>query len=230
MFQRIRCPGRAFVVGDLHGCLPALRRALHKVDFSPEQGDRLLSVGDLIDRGPQSLACLRLLGMPWFHAVMGNHERLLLDGLTDPDPAAMALWQYNGGHWWHTLSLPQQQWVRGWLPRLEALPLALECVIQGGACVGLVHADPVLLSWPALLGCLRHDPPPALCQRLVWQRTRLDQVMAEPGYQPWVEGVALVCLDHTPVPAPLKRGNLLWLDTGAYLGGPLSLLPVSDWL
>lgn len=53
MFQRIRCPGRAFVVGDLRGCLPALRRALHKVDFSPEQGDRLLSAGDLIDRGPR---------------------------------------------------------------------------------------------------------------------------------------------------------------------------------
>lgn len=53
--------------------------------------------------------------------------------------------------------------------------------------------------------------------------------MTDPHYQPWVQGVDLLCLGHTPLPAPMKRGNLLWLDTGAFLGGPLSVLAVADW-
>lgn len=230
MFHRIRCLGRAFVMGDLHGCLPALRRALQQVDFAPGRGDLLLSVGDLIDRGPQSLACLRLLTRPWFHAVMGNHERMLLDALLGADTAAMALWQYNGGGWYRGLSSAQRLWLTAWLPRLRDLPLALECQLHSGQRIGLVHADPVLSDWSALRSCLQQDPPTELCQQLLWQRARVQRALTEPDYQPRIQGVDLVCLGHTPLPAPLKRGNLLWLDTGAYLGGPLSLLAVDDWV
>ncbi|WP_409423013.1 metallophosphoesterase [Pseudaeromonas sp. ZJS20] len=230
MYGTFQCPGRAFVVGDLHGCLPALRRALHRVDFTPDRGDLLLSVGDLVDRGPNSLACLQLLTCPWFHAVMGNHERMLLDALRGYDPAAMALWQYNGGTWWRALSAAQRRNLLAWLPRIAALPLALECRLADGARVGLVHGDPVVLTWPELRRKLLTQPDPDFCQQLLWQRNRLRRVMAEPDYQPRMQGLDLLCLGHTPLPAPLKRGNLLWLDTGAYLGGPLSLLPVRDWL
>ena len=70
--------GRDFVVGDIHGMFPALRELLARAGFD-EECDRLFSVGDLIDRGPRSREALEWLAQPWFHAVRGNHEQLLLD-------------------------------------------------------------------------------------------------------------------------------------------------------
>ena len=46
--------------GDIHGCLEQLRRKLWHCRFDPWR-DLLISVGDVIDRGPQSLRCLQLL-------------------------------------------------------------------------------------------------------------------------------------------------------------------------
>src|SRR5258706_5182448 len=68
--------GRDLVVGDLHGHRSLLEHELDKLAFDPGR-DRVLSVGDLIDRGPQSLGTLSLIDEPWFHAVLGNHELML---------------------------------------------------------------------------------------------------------------------------------------------------------
>lgn len=65
--------GRDFLLSDLHGELALLQRLLEHVRFDPQR-DRLISVGDLVDRGPSSLEGLALLQEPWFHAVKGNHE------------------------------------------------------------------------------------------------------------------------------------------------------------
>jgi len=70
--------GRDFVVGDLHGCFDLLERLLDRVSFDPGC-DRLFSVGDMIDRGTDSLRCLQLLAEPWFYAVQGNHELMMLN-------------------------------------------------------------------------------------------------------------------------------------------------------
>jgi len=51
--------GKDFVVGDLHGCYDLLESLLGAVSFDKSK-DRLFSVGDLIDRGPNSLRCLRI--------------------------------------------------------------------------------------------------------------------------------------------------------------------------
>jgi serine/threonine protein phosphatase 1 len=72
--------GRDFVVGDLHGHRSLLEQELDRLGFDPSC-DRVLSVGDLIDRGPESLATLSLIDEPWFHAVLGNHELMLLNFL-----------------------------------------------------------------------------------------------------------------------------------------------------
>jgi len=46
--------GRDFVIGDLHGCYDELKDKLLDVNFN-EEVDRVFSVGDLVDRGPESL-------------------------------------------------------------------------------------------------------------------------------------------------------------------------------
>lgn len=88
--------GRDFVVGDLHGSLSCLVTLLAGVNFNPEV-DRLISCADLVDRGEDSLGCLRLIGEPWFHAVAANHEQMMLDAFKGGYIGAF--WIPNGGSW-----------------------------------------------------------------------------------------------------------------------------------
>ncbi|MBU2741858.1 metallophosphoesterase [Acidithiobacillus albertensis] len=74
--------GRDFIVGDLHGCAGYLDTLLRYVGFDPST-DRLFSVGDLTDRGPDSPAVLDWLREPWFLPVLGNHDAMLMAVLMD---------------------------------------------------------------------------------------------------------------------------------------------------
>ncbi len=68
-----------YVVGDIQGCLSCLERLLESVGFHPGR-DQLWAVGDLVNRGPQSLETLRFcksLGSS-FRTVLGNHDLHLL--------------------------------------------------------------------------------------------------------------------------------------------------------
>ena len=92
--------GRDFFVGDIHGCLPLLEVELARVSFDRSK-DRLFSVGDLIDRGPNSLGALCLLKESWFYAVKGNHEDMFLCALgLKPNPfTTYHDFLNNGGSW-----------------------------------------------------------------------------------------------------------------------------------
>ena len=74
---------RTIIVGDVHGCSFELSSLLDRVDFT--SGDRLVFVGDLIARGPDSLGVLDIVRRTGAVVVRGNHEQKLLDaraGLT----------------------------------------------------------------------------------------------------------------------------------------------------
>lgn len=68
-----------YAVGDLQGCLQPLQCLLKEVAFDPAK-DRLWLVGDLVNRGPQSLATLRFLYAmrDSLICVLGNHDLHLL--------------------------------------------------------------------------------------------------------------------------------------------------------
>ncbi len=74
--------GRTVIVGDIHGCAFELEALLDRVSFG--SGDRLVLVGDLIARGPDSLGVLDLARRTGAVIVRGNHEQRLLDWYADP--------------------------------------------------------------------------------------------------------------------------------------------------
>ena len=73
-----------YAVGDLHGCLKPLKCLLEEVDFNPSR-DVLWSVGDLINRGPDSLETLRFINSldNACIALLGNHDLHLLAASRD---------------------------------------------------------------------------------------------------------------------------------------------------
>ncbi len=64
-----------YVIGDLQGCYDEFQQLLQIVDFNPSQ-DRLYLVGDLIARGPNSLACLEYVvdNASSVFTTLGNHD------------------------------------------------------------------------------------------------------------------------------------------------------------
>lgn len=76
MAPRARRRRRIFI-GDIQGCSTELRALLGRVGFDPRR-DELHPVGDLVNRGPDSVGVLRLLRALGAGGVLGNHDRHLL--------------------------------------------------------------------------------------------------------------------------------------------------------
>lgn len=83
-------------IGDIHGCLNTFERLW--AQLAPAADDRIVFVGDYIDRGPRSSGVIdRMMELREMHDCVflrGNHERFMLDYL---DRGALTLWSQNGG-------------------------------------------------------------------------------------------------------------------------------------
>ena len=67
---------RTVIVGDVHGCSAELETLLERIAFA--DGDRLVMVGDLVARGPDSSGVLAIVRSAKGRSALGNHEAKLL--------------------------------------------------------------------------------------------------------------------------------------------------------
>ena len=215
--------GRDFAVGDIHGCFSKLQARLDAIGFDPAV-DRLFSVGDLVDRGPENGAVLEWLARPWFHAVMGNHDDMALrwpHGNMQVDN-----YRRNGGGWNIDQPVGQQVAVAN---AMASLPIAIDVETAGGL-VGVVHADCAYDDWPgfvaALNGAHGHREAQHCADMAMWSRRRMEASTA--GFPTSaVGGVRAVVVGHTPLQHPVVLGNVYHIDTGAVFGHEFTLLDLA---
>ena len=98
-----------WAIGDIQGCFTALKKLLRVIDFSPAR-DRLILLGDLVNRGPESLEVLRWArSCDAVEAVLGNHDLHLL-------AAAAGVSQLSVSDELHTvLNAPDREALLSWL-------------------------------------------------------------------------------------------------------------------
>jgi calcineurin-like phosphoesterase family protein len=201
--------GRDFVVGDLHGCVDALRFLLREIEFDPSR-DRLFSVGDLVDRGEHSEQALALLEKPWFYAVLGNHEDALC---AVADGRVRRQWWYSiGGAW--AADVPDER-LRYYAGFLRTLPL-VRVIGSGKARFNILHAE--FFGSDADLDAGNFSAETRL--QLLWGR-ELALGNGDPLRQ---RGLSLTYCGHTPVRDITQIGSQVFIDTGAF--GPDGTLTI----
>lgn len=216
--------GRDLVVGDIHGCLEDLLIALKMLGFN-EQTDRLFSVGDLIDRGPNSRECAELIYKPWFYAVKGNHEDMMINALVHNSHSNRATWLGNGGVW---MLSEDRTALTDLAADLEKLPIVI-VVGEGAQRFNIVHAE--------IKHCKdedRHRVRVKVTDKMIdrwvfdeneeydmfWGRTIISNghpTFPPPEHQLWhdMDDMSITFVGHTPVRETVFVQKQLYIDNGA---------------
>lgn len=215
--------GRDFILGDIHGAFDTVLAGMKAVNFD-KKVDRLLSVGDLIDRGAGSHRCIGFLRQPYVEAVPGNHERMLIDawrkGQLDRDVIdALANMNYNGMRWLKDVSLEK---IEEMVVAFEALPIVIEVETDRGL-VGLLHADvPQGMDWQTFTAQVEAGDLYATRMALGMDLSDAfheSRQRVETGRTDGVEGVGRVFVGHTPQFGGMRRlANVFVIDSGACFG------------
>jgi diadenosine tetraphosphatase ApaH/serine/threonine PP2A family protein phosphatase len=192
--------GRTIVIGDIHGCFDELSELLDLVKL--RKHDRVVSVGDLIAKGPKSREVLDLfIKDQRFASVIGNHDRALRQywrgepvRLTRAQRAARDELEFNRD---------------GYSAYLQSLPFLIDLSSHL-----VVHAG------------VRPGVP--LKHQMASDLTGLRTMGANPGRKrgvPWYEvyrGKKIVLFGHWPSAEPRRAPRAIGIDTGCVYGGRLT--------
>jgi hypothetical protein len=198
--------GRIIIIGDVHGCIAELTELLQKLQ--PSTDDRLIFLGDLVNRGPDSHGVVSLVrSLPNTVCLMGNHELRLInyrkerEGKNLKDYDWETVRQLDEGDWRYISDLP----LTHNLPDLQTV-----CV-HGGFLPNL--------PWN------KQGPEIVTRIQVIDDEGRARKRAEAPQGRNWAdewEGPPFVVYGHTPRPEVYRRPWSLGLDTGCVYGGFLS--------
>jgi serine/threonine protein phosphatase 1 len=220
---RSRTGLRIYAIGDIHGMIELAAQMFNLIDEETANWNGeviVVTLGDYIDRGPDSNAVLELLVRrselqgTKLVTLRGNHEDILLRFLDEPEHyghdwmqlgGAATIFSYGAGY---TCKLANYGRVRRELARrlplrhlafLQALPLSFQSeeffFSHAGARPGIPLEEQA-----------RQD--------LLWMRWN--------GIRPTIAFEKVLVHGHTPVAEPTIDGFRINVDTGAYASGRLS--------
>ena len=198
-------PGRLIAIGDIHGCSQEFEDLLGKLSL--RDSDRVVLLGDLVNRGPDSFRVIQLARQYATAALLGNHELRLLNFRKTDDPSHLkktdyaTLEQINGKCWDY----------------MEAMPLTYEdkelgvVFVHGGFLPGRPwHRQParvvtrIQVVGPGGEPCKRSEAPEAPHWSELWR------------------GPPFVVYGHTPREEVSTTAWTTGIDTGCVLGGSLT--------
>lgn len=199
--------GRIIIVGDIHGCLAELRSLLDEVAFSRD--DALVSVGDLVGKGPDGAGVVRFFLAGGHRAVRGNHDEKLLAYRRDGRGTL------SESHRAHAEALRERDWE--WL---SLLPLWIRLREHDALVVhaGLVPGVRLKRQEPKVLMNLRSIRPDGAPSR---------KIEGTPWAKLW-PGPELVVFGHDAVRGLQRWPHAVGLDTGCVYGGALSALVLPE--
>ncbi|MDD5475039.1 MAG: metallophosphoesterase family protein [Syntrophales bacterium] len=203
---------RIFAIGDIHGCFDMLEELLDMIPMDRRR-DRLLFIGDYIDRGARSREVVDLIidlkrRNKKVTCLMGNHEEMLMNYIDRPDEDSRTIFFQNGGRATATsygyrggkgdeiINVPQQhrEFFKSLLPIYETEEYIF------------VHAG------------LRPKIEPSKQNRkdLLWIRNEFIHSSFDFG--------KTVVFGHTPFSYPFLEDHKIGIDTGAVYGGSLTCI------
>ncbi|MBD8488156.1 metallophosphoesterase [Echinicola sp. CAU 1574] len=186
-----------FIIGDIHGCYHTFQKMLNH--WNPAE-ERLIQVGDLIDRGNHSVEVLQLAkNLSSEHLeksifLKGNHEHMMVEHIENGYIGGS--WLFNGGKGTLTQFKERNVNPEQILPWIKALPLKWE-------------NSHVMVSHAGISKSL-HPLDPNSRDGILWNRKPLKKL---PKIQ---------VIGHTPQQngkANFTTSSQSWnIDTGAYRG------------
>lgn len=193
---------RTLLIGDVHGCLDELRTLIARAALGAE--DRVVLLGDLVAKGPDSLGVVDYVRDQGFEAIMGNHE-------------AHVLGAWDGEH----AEIKEGLGPLG-LAWIAALPLTLRLPEHN---VIAVHAG--LVPGVPLERQLREN-------LLTMRSLREDGTGSKRVREgvPWAErwtGPEHVVYGHDAIRGLQQRALATGIDTGCAYGRQLTALLLPDW-
>jgi serine/threonine protein phosphatase 1 len=201
---------RIYAIGDIHGCATQLEALIARLDIDARQ-DRLIFIGDYIDRGPDPREVVdRILDLrgKLDHVIclLGNHEQMFLNFYLEH--RGLELFLGNGGS--STLlsygfqrsrqdpsfRVPDRH-LRFYQSLLPYYETADHIFVHAGLRAGVPLPEQDL-------------------DDLLWSRFEFIRSTHDFGKK--------VVFGHTPFSVPLVEPNKIGIDTGAVYGGPLTCL------
>jgi hypothetical protein len=199
--------GRLIAIGDIHGCHAEFAEMLGQLDL--KGGDRLVLLGDLVNRGPDSTKVIDLARAAGSISLLGNHELRLLKFRKSGDNRLLKERDLE------TLdTLRPEDWTY-----MESMPLTYEETELNTVFVhgGFLPGEP----W-------QKQPAEVVTRIQVIDKDGEPRRRADaPDAPPWADlwgGPPYVVYGHTPRAEVYKLKWSIGIDTGCVLGGFLTAL------
>lgn len=202
--------GRVLIVGDVHGCCDELDQLLQ---MHHKAGDTVILAGDIVNKGPKSVAALRRARtLEQCYSLIGNHELVSLRGRaargggSSPDAAPRYAWTDE-------LEEADVDWMRR-LPFTIALPAHGAMVVHAGLVPGMPLKAQDSMAMVTMRNLVREG-----------DATFRPTEKAEPGATAWAHewrGPPHVYFGHDAKRGLQRAAHATGLDTGCVYGGALS--------
>ncbi|MGH1331793.1 MAG: metallophosphoesterase [Paracoccaceae bacterium] len=210
--QPLLVNGPLAAIGDIHGCAKLAEGLVGKLQSAHPEA-HILFVGDLIDRGEQSARVIEMvMDMPEATCLLGNHERMCLDFLDNPEERG-ARWLRNGG-----LQTVASYGVSGAQSELTKMRDAL-ALAMGDKQINWLMQRPLYAKYGNLYAIHAGANPEVPIEEqgekpLIWGHPQFRKQARVDGH--WVVH------GHTIVDQPSIAQGRVSIDTGAYATGALT--------